>query len=87
MIKFADIVAAFLAQQSLNNFYLTKYNASLSVKWLIKKSAAEEEDTSNNNMLANQENVQTQQMYYPNSQQLSTVAPASTAFSYTQYGQ
>lgn len=37
LVQFADIVAAFMAQQSLNNFYLNKYNASLSVKWVIKK--------------------------------------------------
>lgn len=28
-----------MAQQSLNNFHLNKYNASLSVKWVIKKEA------------------------------------------------
>jgi hypothetical protein len=37
LVQFTDIVAAFMAQQSLNNFYLNKYNASLSVKWVIKK--------------------------------------------------
>lgn len=37
LIQFGDIVSAFMAQQSLNNFYLSKYNASLSVKWVIKK--------------------------------------------------
>jgi len=37
LVKFADIVAAFMAQQSLNNFYLSKYNASLAVKWVISQ--------------------------------------------------
>ena len=37
LVQFTDIVAAFMAQQSLNNFYLNKYNASLQVKWVIKK--------------------------------------------------
>lgn len=27
LVTFMDIVAAFFAQQSLNNFYLSKYNA------------------------------------------------------------
>lgn len=39
LVQFTDIVAAFMAQQSLNNFYLNKYNASLSVKWVIKKES------------------------------------------------
>lgn len=33
-----------MAQQSLNNFYLSKYNASLSVKWVIKKDSEEQAD-------------------------------------------
>ena len=37
LVQFSDILAAFLAQQALNNFYLNKYNATLSVKWVIKK--------------------------------------------------
>jgi len=37
-------VAAFMAQQSLNNFYLSKYNASLSVKWIIKNDTDEGAD-------------------------------------------
>ncbi len=37
-------MAAFMAQQSLNNFYLSKYNASLSVKWVIKKDSDEGAD-------------------------------------------
>jgi hypothetical protein len=32
-----------MAQQSLNNFYLNKYNASLSVKWVINPKDEEEE--------------------------------------------
>ena len=39
-MQFSDILAAFLAQQALNNFFLNKYNATLSVKWVIKKEAA-----------------------------------------------
>lgn len=42
-MQFTDIVAAFMAQQSLNNFYLTKYNASLSVKWVINKKPSIEQ--------------------------------------------
>lgn len=37
-------MAAFMAQQSLNNFYLSKYNASLSVKWVIKNDTDEGTD-------------------------------------------
>jgi RNA recognition motif. (a.k.a. RRM, RBD, or RNP domain) len=44
LVQFRDIVAAFMAQQSLNNFYLSKYNASLSVKWVIKKESDEAAD-------------------------------------------
>jgi hypothetical protein len=37
LITFSDILSAFFAQQSLNNFFLNKYHATLSVKWIIKK--------------------------------------------------
>lgn len=38
LVQFTDIVAAFLAQQALNNFYLNKYSATLCVKWVITKA-------------------------------------------------
>lgn len=60
LVQFSDIVAAFFAQQSLNNFYLNKYNASLSVKWLIKKENEEED------RISNQENILHQTpVFYP----------------------
>mmetsp|Transcript_40591 Transcript_40591/g.39171 ORF Transcript_40591/g.39171 Transcript_40591/m.39171 type:complete len:84 (+) Transcript_40591:323-574(+) len=34
LVAFQDIVSAFFAQQSLNNYYLSKYNANLHVKWM-----------------------------------------------------
>ena len=34
LVTFEDIVSAFFAQQSLNNYYLSKYNANLQVKWI-----------------------------------------------------
>lgn len=34
-----------MAQQSLHNFYLNKYNASLSVKWVINPKEDEDEVT------------------------------------------
>jgi hypothetical protein len=38
-------LAAFLAQQALNNFYLNKYNATLSVKWMIIKEPIDPPDS------------------------------------------
>ncbi len=51
-VTFDDIVAAFFAQQSLNNFYLSKYNAQLSVKWLTQKPTSTDPSS-------NQENIST----------------------------
>lgn len=38
LVAFQDIVSAFFAQQSLNNYYLSKYNANLQVKWINNNS-------------------------------------------------
>lgn len=34
LVTFHDIMAAYFAQQALNNYYLSKYQANLQVKWV-----------------------------------------------------
>jgi hypothetical protein len=38
LIIFKDFISAFFAQQSLNNYYLAKYNATLIVKWMPRET-------------------------------------------------
>ena len=38
MILFKDIVSAFLAQQTLDNYFVPKYNSRLCVKWALSDS-------------------------------------------------
>lgn len=38
LVTFKDFISAFFAQQSLNNYFLAKYNATLAVKWLPKET-------------------------------------------------
>ena len=65
LVAFQDIVSAFFAQQSLNNYYLSKYNANLHVKWMnnnqstspLAYSSADKADfTSSQSQVVNQEN-------------------------------
>lgn len=61
LVTFADIVSAFFAQQSLNNFYLSKYNAQLQVKWFNTRSNQEATQSAQaTDLQANQENIQVQ---------------------------
>ena len=38
LITFKDFISAFFAQQSLNNYFLSKYNATLVVKWIPRET-------------------------------------------------
>jgi hypothetical protein len=38
LITFSDFISAFFAQQSLNNYFLSKYNATLVVKWIPRET-------------------------------------------------
>jgi hypothetical protein len=38
LIIFKDFISAFFAQQSLNNYYIAKYNATLIVKWMPRET-------------------------------------------------
>jgi hypothetical protein len=60
LITFSDILSAFFAQQSLNNFFLNKYHATLSVKWIIKKQQQPQNTTTvapEEESISNQENI------------------------------
>ena len=38
LITFKYFISAFFAQQSLNNYFLSKYNATLVVKWIPRET-------------------------------------------------
>ena len=38
LITYKDIISAFFAQQSLNNYYLNKHNVHLMVRWIPKEN-------------------------------------------------